>query len=376
MRQQYQLHTANAIDALNNGNIDVVRMQIRLAKLAADKRLAAKRREAKQQPAIVTTIVTEEIPPASWLDKPVKRQAVGYVASSKQTMFILLMCWSCAAALVSNALPKNSPTAPPPSTLQSRSIVSGYPVEGRITSGIGWRTHPVTKVRAWHAGVDIAAPNGTPLKATGDGTVTLAAARGACGYALFIDHGTQETRMCHLSAYAQGIKAGKQVKAGDIVGYVGNTGRSTGPHVHYEVRDKQQRKIGAMAYKHLINAAAEKHGVDPLLIQAVMWKESSFNPNASSGKAHGLMQLKPSTGLEVAKRLGIKNPDLFDPATSVTLGTAYLAEMLQQFGKVELALAAYNAGPGAVKRFNGIPPYPETRNYVTKIIAKYNQLRS
>jgi soluble lytic murein transglycosylase-like protein len=117
-------------------------------------------------------------------------------------------------------------------------------------------------------------------------------------------------------------------------------------------------------YEPIIQAAAEKHHVDPGLIRAVMRFESAFRPLAvSSAGAVGLMQLMP----EVAKELGVHG-DPFDPYENIMAGTKYLRQLLDRHkGKVDLALASYNAGPGAVARYKGIPPYPETRQYVKKI---------
>jgi soluble lytic murein transglycosylase-like protein len=118
-----------------------------------------------------------------------------------------------------------------------------------------------------------------------------------------------------------------------------------------------------MVFEPIIQEAAAKHGVDPALIRAVMRFESAFRPLAVSPVgASGLMQLMPS----LAKEFGVR--DIFDPYENIMAGTAYLAKLLDRHrGKVDLALASYNAGPGAVARYRGIPPYPETRRYVQKI---------
>lgn len=115
--------------------------------------------------------------------------------------------------------------------------------------------------------------------------------------------------------------------------------------------------------------------VDPALALAVMQVESGFDPNAVSPKgAMGLMQIMPSTGAE----LGVSNPqDLLDPQINARAGLKYLSQMLEKFGGDErLALAAYNAGPGAVQRYRGVPPYSETNAYVKRVMQLRARLDS
>lgn len=117
----------------------------------------------------------------------------------------------------------------------------------------------------------------------------------------------------------------------------------------------------------IINEVSNKYDVDPKLIEALVKQESGFNPNAKSkAGALGLMQLMPST----AKGLGVTDP--MDVRQNIEGGVKYVKSMLDRFnGNVILALAAYNAGPNAVKRYDGVPPYKETQNYVRSILANY-----
>lgn len=129
-------------------------------------------------------------------------------------------------------------------------------------------------------------------------------------------------------------------------------------------------RANAKAPAHLaaaIQDAAQMHGVDPRLVTAVARRESAFNPNAVSRVgASGVMQLMPAT----ARYLGVTN--VFDARQNIFGGTRYLRTLLDTFdGDLDLALAAYNAGPGAVQKYRGIPPYRETQAYVAAVKASY-----
>lgn len=127
----------------------------------------------------------------------------------------------------------------------------------------------------------------------------------------------------------------------------------------------------AEPFRPLIESAAERHGVDPLLVEALAGIESAFDPEAvSSVGAIGLMQVMPATAAQVDCH------DPYDPASNIEAGTRWLARLLDLFGGDQrLAIAAYNAGEGAVQRAGGIPPYPETRRHVAKVL-RYLSLRN
>jgi soluble lytic murein transglycosylase-like protein len=128
---------------------------------------------------------------------------------------------------------------------------------------------------------------------------------------------------------------------------------------------------GPSSYDSLVNQSAARYGLDPAILHGLIQQESGFNPSSrSSAGALGLTQLMPST----AASLDVSNP--LDPAQSIEGGARYLSQLMSQFGgNTTDALAAYNAGPGAVQRYGGVPPYSETQSYVTKVLGYASSYR-
>jgi soluble lytic murein transglycosylase-like protein len=133
--------------------------------------------------------------------------------------------------------------------------------------------------------------------------------------------------------------------------------------------EARRRFLDGLPYGTAISLAAERHQVDGLLVAAIVAVESRFTPGAVSPKdARGLMQVLPAVGEAFGAR------DLFDPYVNIDVGSRYFRSLLADYdGDLELTLAAYNAGPAAVARYGGVPPYRETREYVRKVLARYEE---
>jgi hypothetical protein len=165
------------------------------------------------------------------------------------------------------------------------------------------------------------------------------------------------------------------------VGSDGGTGHGMLILAHSCLMHRSRREIGSVHipgearppaspafYDQLIAKEARRHGLPPALVKAVVKAESNFQPDAISTKgAQGLMQLMPET----AEELGVDDP--FRAEDNVQAGTRYLRQMIDRFGDWQHALAAYNAGPGAVDRWGGIPPFGETQQYVERVLHYYRR---
>jgi len=155
------------------------------------------------------------------------------------------------------------------------------------------------------------------------------------------------------TSFASALQAAQSNQATPVAAVSGGTGSNT-------------------QYDALINQAATKYGLDPAVLKGLVKQESGFNPNArSSAGAQGLTQLMPAT----AAGLGVTDPT--DPAQAIDGGARYLRQQLDRFGgDMTKALAAYNAGPGAVQKYQGVPPYAETQAYVRAVLAHAEQYRT
>jgi peptidoglycan DL-endopeptidase CwlO len=220
-------------------------------------------------------------------------------------------------------------------------------------------------------GIDL--PRVSSQQATaGTAVPSLASARP--GDLVFFDHDKDRAGIDHVGIYIGGGKMvaapqpGESVKVQDVGNPVAirrvlpQAGPAAAPAA-------STASLAGVPYADLFARAGSRHGVDPALLAAVASQESGFDSGAvSPAGAQGLMQFMPAT----ARGLGV-NP--LDPTSAVNGAAKYLSDLTRQFGSTSLALAAYNAGPGTVSRHGGIPPYPETQNYVRAVLSKAEAYR-
>lgn len=181
-----------------------------------------------------------------------------------------------------------------------------------------------------------------------------------------------------LDARPLGLQTRAQLWAElDVAAMIDRSARLFAAELHPPLQAPQPRIPATAVSPHthlqpLIRQVSHETGVDELLLHAVIRQESSGNRWARSPKgAMGLMQLMPDT----ARSLGLTSAQFYEPYPNLLGGATYLKQQLRDFGSLELALAAYNAGPEAVRRYGGIPPYRETRNYVNRITSRYQALQ-
>lgn len=245
------------------------------------------------------------------------------------------------------------------------------PTTGVKTSGFGPRRHPILRQVRNHNGVDWAAPIGTPVVAAQAGVIKVAEPRGSLGNAIYIDHGDGvETRYAHLDGFTQGLRAGDTVGAGDTIGYVGTTGRSTGPHLHFELRVAGQ-PVDPLTYA---GTGAAAHDAVEALVNQIIQVESAGNASAKNplSTATGLGQFIESTWIRMMRTY---RPDLFlnmdraqllelrnDPALSREMvrhlareSESYLRERGHGITPGRLYLAHFLGAQGADKALSSDP---------------------
>jgi peptidoglycan DL-endopeptidase CwlO len=221
-------------------------------------------------------------------------------------------------------------------------------------------------------GIDL--PRTSSQQAT-SGTAVASLADARPGDLVFFDYSSSRAGIDHVGIYVGDGKMIAAPQAGEVV-KVQDVGNPTSirrvlPPAAAPVASVASTGggVAGVPYANLFTSAAGRHGVDASLLAAVASVESNFDAGAvSPAGAQGLMQFMPDT----ARGLGVS---ALDPASAVDGAARYLKQLTGQFGSTELALAAYNAGPGTVSRYGGIPPYAETQNYVRNVMSKAEAYR-
>ncbi len=241
---------------------------------------------------------------------------------------------------------------------------------GGTDPGKGLDCSGFTQLVYGNLGIDLPRVSGQQATA-GRAVASLADARP--GDLVFFDHSSARAGIDHVGIYVGGGKMIAAPQPGEVVKLqdVGNPSviRRVLPQQTLPAAGPTGSALPGVPYADLFTQAAGRHGVDAALLAAVASQESGFDSQAvSPAGAQGLMQFMPAT----AAGLGV-NP--LDPSSAIDGAARYLSTLTRQFGSTDLALAAYNAGPGTVSRYGGIPPYPETQNYVRAVTTKAEAYR-
>jgi hypothetical protein len=287
--------------------------------------------------------------------------------------------WTAAAAAagLDGSAPVENAVAGPAGTASESAVVTeaqkylGVPyLWGGTDPAKGLDCSGFTQLVFGKLGIDL--PRVSSQQATaGRPVASLADARP--GDLVFFDHSSARGGIDHVGIYIGNGKMIAAPKAGETVSVkdVGTPAviRRVLPEATTATAATGGAALAGVPYADLFTRAASRHGVDASLLAAVASQESGFNSQAvSPAGAQGLMQFMPAT----ARGLGV-NP--LDPTSAIDGAARYLSSLTKQFGSTDLALAAYNAGPGTVSRHGGIPPYPETQNYVRSVLSKAEAYR-
>ena len=297
--------------------------------------------------------------------------------SEIQTRFVprsaLTSNWASAAAAAGLGATSSASTATGSATASESAVVAqaekylGVPyLWGGTDPAKGLDCSGFTQLIYKNLGIDL--PRTSSQQATsGQAVASLDDARP--GDLVFFDHSSSRAGIDHVGVYIGNGKMIAAPQAGEVV-KVQDVGS---PAVIRRVLPQQAAAPAAAAsgsalagvpYADLFTRAGARHGVDASLLAAVASQESNFNASAvSPAGAQGLMQFMPAT----AKGMGV---NALDPTSAIDGAARYLSNLTKQFGSTELALAAYNAGPGTVSRYGGVPPYTETQNYVRAVMSK------
>jgi hypothetical protein len=284
--------------------------------------------------------------------------------------------WASAAATAGLSSPATTSTGSNATASESAVVAQaqkyiGVPyVWGGTDPSKGLDCSGFTQLVYGNLGVDL--PRTSSQQATA-GRPVASVADARPGDLVFFDYSSSRAGVDHVGVYIGNGKMiaapqeGESVKVQDV----GNPSiiRRVLPQQATSTTPTGGAALSGVPYADLFTRAGARYGIDPSLLAAVASQESAFNASAvSPAGAQGLMQFMPAT----AKGLGV-NP--LDPNSAIDGAARYLSSLSQQFGSTDLALAAYNAGPGTVSRYGGIPPYAETQNYVRSVMSKAEAYR-